>query len=119
MYDSKVLSSRQILFPAIFGRSNSEGLDTAQTLPGLSTPDKWGNNGVTGLCFQHAQELINVDTQLSSATNTAFRDPPKANSLAKEFQYWSNKFVNGLSNFMSQDYSFWRAKGYDKRGRGS
>ncbi len=116
MYDSKVLSSCQNLFPTIFGRSNSEGLDTARTLPGLSTPDKWDNNGVTGLRFQLARELINVDTQLSSAINTAFRDLPEANALAKELLYRSKKFVNELSNFMSQDYSFWRAKGYDKKG---
>ncbi len=40
MYDSKVLSSCQKLFPTIFGRSTSDGLDMSRTLPGLSTPEK-------------------------------------------------------------------------------
>lgn len=38
----------------------------------------------------------------------------KAAGLAKELLYHSKKFVNELCNFMSQDFHFWRAKGYDK-----
>jgi hypothetical protein len=45
----------------------------------------------------------------------AFRDLPEASALAKELLYCSKKFVSKLSNFMSQDYSFWQAKGYDKK----
>jgi hypothetical protein len=58
--------------------------------------------------------LINVDTQLSTAIDVAFRDYIEAATLAKELLYRSKKFVNELSNFMSQDFHFWRAKGYDK-----
>jgi len=54
LYDSKVITSCQNLFPSIFGRSSSDGMDTSRTLPGLSTADKWDNNGVTGLRFQIA-----------------------------------------------------------------
>lgn len=115
LYDSKVLSSCQNLFPTVFGRSSSDGMDTSRTLPGLSSPDKWDNNGVTGLRFQLSRELINVDTQISTAINVAFCDLPDAAALAKELLYRSKKFVNELSNFMSQDFHFWRAKGYDKK----
>lgn len=85
LYDSKVLTSCQNLFPTIFGRSSSDGLDTARTLPGLTTPDKWDHNGVTGLRFQLAREIINVDTQLTNAINIAFRDSADAAGLAKNF----------------------------------
>jgi hypothetical protein len=114
LYDSKVIASCQNLFPSVFGKASSDGMDTSRTLPGLSTADKWDNNGVTGLRFQISRELINVDTQLSTAIDVAFRDFMEANSLAKELLYRSKKFVNELSNFMSQDFHFWRAKGYDK-----
>jgi hypothetical protein len=114
LYDSKVIASCQNLFPSVFGKAALDGLDTSRTLPGLSTADKWDNNGVTGLRFQLSRELINVDTQLSTAIDVAFRDFMEANSLAKELLYHSKKFVNELSNFMSQDFHFWRAKGYDK-----
>jgi hypothetical protein len=66
LYDSKVLASCQNLFPTIFGRASADGMDTAKTLPGLTSPDKWDNNGVTGLRFQLSREIINVDTQLST-----------------------------------------------------
>ncbi len=115
LYDSKVLSSCQNLFPTVFGRSSSDGLDTSRTLPGLTSADKWDNNGVTGLRFQLARELINLDTQLNSAISVAFRDLPDAAALAKELLYRSKKFVTDLSNFISQDFNFWRAKGYDKK----
>jgi hypothetical protein len=54
------------------GHSSGDGLDTSKTLPGLTTPDKWDNNGITGLRFQLSRELINVDTQLSNAILVAF-----------------------------------------------
>jgi hypothetical protein len=114
LYDSKVITSCQNLFPSVFGKSSSDGLDTSRTLPGLLTADKWDNYGVTGLQFQFSRDLINVDTQISTATDMAFRDHGEAASLAKELLYRSKKLVNELSNFMSQDFSFWRAKGYDK-----
>lgn len=69
--------------------------------------DKWDNNGVTGLLFQIARELINVDTQITTAIEVAFRDCLEASTLAKELLYMSKKFVNELSNFMSQDFHFW------------
>jgi hypothetical protein len=114
LYDSKVITSCQNLFPSVFGKSSSDGMDTSRTLPGLSSADKWDNNGVTGLRFQLSRELINADTQISMAIDVAFRDCIEAASLAKELLYRSKKFVNELSNFMSQDFHFWRAKGYDK-----
>jgi hypothetical protein len=116
LYDSKVLASCQNLFLTIFGRASADGMDTAKTLPGLTSPDKWDNNGVTGLRFQLSREIINVDTQLTNAIVVAFRDSPEAAALAKELLYRSRNFVNKLENFISQDYAFWLAKEYAKAG---
>jgi len=116
LYDTKVLASCQNLFPTIFGKSAADGLDTAKTLPGLTSPDKWDSKGVTGLRFQLAREIINADTQITKAISVAFRGSPEAAGLAKESLYRSKKFVNDLGNFISQDYSFWLAKGYTKAG---
>lgn len=48
-YESHILSSMQNLFPNLFGKSSSDGMDTSQSLPGLPSIDKWNCNGVTGL----------------------------------------------------------------------
>jgi hypothetical protein len=62
-YESRIISSMQNLFPNIFGKSSSEGLDTSRALPCLQTPDKWNSVGVTGLQLQVERELPNVDLQ--------------------------------------------------------
>lgn len=116
MYDSKVITLCQNLFPTIIGKYSAVGLDTSRTLPGLSTHNKWDNNGVTGLRFQIAREIINVDMQISNVIMVAFRDSPEAAELAKELLYRSKKFVNDLSNFIFQDFAFWRVKAYDTKG---
>lgn len=71
LYDSKVITSCQNLFPSVFGKSSSDGMDTSRTLPGLTSADKWDNNEVTGLRFQLSRELINVDTQISMAIDVS------------------------------------------------
>ncbi len=71
---------------------------------------------MTRLRFQLARKIINVDTQITNAILVSFRDAPLAESLAKELLYRSKKFVSDLSNFISQDFAFWRAKGYDQKG---
>jgi hypothetical protein len=61
VYESRIISSMQNLFPNLFGKTSSDGMDTAQTLPSLQSADKWSSNGVTGLQLQVEHELPNVD----------------------------------------------------------
>jgi hypothetical protein len=66
-YESRIISSMQNLFPNLFGKSASAGMDTAQALPGLTKPERWNNKGVTGLQLQVERELPNVDLQFRHA----------------------------------------------------
>jgi len=89
LYDSKIITSCQNLFPSVFVCSASDGMGTSRTLPGLSTADKWDENGVTGLRFQLSRELINVDIKLppplTSPSGTTWRrqDSPKNCSITQ------------------------------------
>ncbi len=56
-YESRVISSMQNLFPNLFSKSSSDGMDTSQALPGLLTVEKWNYNGVTELQLQVECEL--------------------------------------------------------------
>jgi hypothetical protein len=51
MNKARVAASVQNLFPMVFGRSNSSGLDNSEYLPAIQDPDKW-DNGITGLHYQ-------------------------------------------------------------------
>lgn len=41
MHEARVAASTQNLFPMVFGRSNSAGMDDSEYLPALQDPDKW------------------------------------------------------------------------------
>jgi hypothetical protein len=91
VYESRIISSMQNIFPNLFGKTNSDGMDTAQTLPSLQSADKWSSNGVTGLQLQVERELPNVDLQFRNAIATVFEDSPEARDLALELLYRSKK----------------------------
>ena len=115
IYESKIISSMQNLFPNLFGKSGSDGMDTSKTLPGLQTSDKWNSAGVTGLQIQVERELPNVDLQFRNAISATFEDSPEARDLALELLYRSKKFALDLCNFMQRDVDFWKHKGYTKQ----
>jgi hypothetical protein len=104
----------QNLFPNLFGKSGSDGMDTSRTLPALQNGDKWNANGVTGLQLQVERELPNVDMQFCNAVSSTFDSNPEARDLALEFLYRSKKIALDLCNFIQRDYDFWKHKGYAK-----
>jgi hypothetical protein len=114
-YESRIISSMQNLFPNIFGKSSSDGLDTSRALPGLQTPDKWNSDGMTSLQLQVERELPNVDLQFWNAISGTFEDSPEARDLALELLYRSKKFALDLCHFIQRDYEFWLHKKYAKR----
>mmetsp|Transcript_6065 Transcript_6065/g.8861 ORF Transcript_6065/g.8861 Transcript_6065/m.8861 type:complete len:174 (+) Transcript_6065:1585-2106(+) len=87
-------------------------MDASRFLPGLQHPDKWSYGGVSGLRFQIERELQNVDTQLSAEILTAFADSSEATGLARGCLFRAKRFITDLSNFITQDYEFWRSRGY-------
>jgi len=115
IYESKIISSMQNLFPNLFGKSGSDGMDTSKTLPGLQTSDKWNSAGVTGLQIQVERELPNVDLQFRNAILATFEDSSEVRDLALELLYRSKKFALDLCNFMQRDVDFWKHKGYTKQ----
>jgi hypothetical protein len=115
IYESKIISSMQNLFPNLFGKSGADGMDTSKTLPGLQNSEKWNSDGVTGLQLQVERELPNVDLQFRNAIASTFEDYHEARDLALELLYRSKKFALDLCNFMTRDVDFWKHKGYSKK----
>jgi len=102
-YESRIISSMRHLFPNLFGKISSDGMDTSWYLPALQNPDKWNLNGVTGLHLQLERELPNVGLQFRNAVESAFKDSAKARYLAFELLYWSKKFALDLCNFIQKE----------------
>jgi len=113
MYEARVAASVQNLFPMVFGKSDSSGLDTSEKLPALSDPDKW-DNGATGLKYQILRSMSDVEYQLESAIDSVLGDFDEARQIAKECLFRSKRFIIDLSNFMSQDYHKWTFRGHSK-----
>jgi len=114
MYEARVAASTQNLFPMVFGRSNSSGLDDSEFLPALQDPDKW-DNGLTGLKYQISRGMSDVEFQLESSIDTILKDYPEPRQIAKDCLYKSKRFVTDLCNFISQDYQKWQHRGHGKK----
>lgn len=115
IYESRIISSMQNLFPNLFGKSGSFGMHTSRMLPGLQSSDKWNADGVTGLQLQIERELPNMDLRFRNAIASTLEDSPEARDLALELLYRSKKFMPYLFNFMQRDVDFWKHKGYTKQ----
>jgi hypothetical protein len=114
-YESRIISSMQNLFPNLFGKSSSDGLDTSRASPGLKSADKWNSEGVTGLQLQVERELPNVDLQFRNAIAATFEDSIEARDLSLELLYRSKKFAQDLCNFIQRDFEFWLHKKYSRK----
>jgi hypothetical protein len=113
MYEARVAASVQNLFPMVFGKSDSAGLDTSDRLPALNDPNKW-DNGATGLKYQILRGMSDVEYQIESAIDSVLQDYDDARQIAKECLFKSKQFIMDLCNFMSQDYHKWMYRGHGK-----
>jgi len=114
MYEARVAASTQNLFPMVFGRSNSGGLDDSEFLPALQDPDKW-DNGLTGLRYQISRGMSDVEFQLESSIDSILRDYPEPRQIAKDCLYKAKRFVTDLCNFITQDFQKWQHRGHGKK----
>jgi len=114
MYEARVAVSTQNLFPTVFGRTNSLGLDDSKFLPALPSPDKW-DSGSTGLRYQINKSLVDVTLQVESAINSILDLHIKARQLAMECLIESERFISELSHFILQDYAQWLHRGHSKK----
>jgi len=114
MYEARLASSTQNLFPMVFGRSNSAGMDDSEYLPALQDPDKW-DNGITGLRYQISRGMGDVEFQLESTIESILKNYPEPHQIAKECLYKSKRFVMDLCAFISQDFQKWQHRGHSKK----
>lgn len=114
-YEARVASSIQNLFPAVFGKSDSN-VDTAESLPALSTPEKWdSNDGNTGLRYQITRNMADVELQISESISTILKDYPEAQYIARECLHQAKRFALELAQFITLDYQKWKHRGHAKR----
>jgi len=114
MYEARLAASTQNLFPMVFGRSNSAGMDDSEYLPALQDPDRW-DNGITGLRYQISRGMSDVETQLETTIDSVLKDYPEPRQIAKECLYKSKRFVMDLCAFITQDFQKWQHRGHSKK----
>ena len=78
IYESRVATSVQIVFPKVFGKGDSH-----QYLPAICQPDKW-DDGTDGLVYQITIGMTDVETQLSSAIDTVLENYHEARTIASQ-----------------------------------
>lgn len=105
IYESRILFSMQNLFPNLFGKSSSDGMDTSQSLPGLPVY----HLSISGIL------MALQGMQFCNAITATFEDSPDARDLSLKLLYQSKKFALDLCNFIQWDYKFWKHKGYSKK----
>lgn len=114
MYEARVAASVQNVFPMVFGKSSTSGIDDSEFIPAIQDPDKW-DNGVTGIRHQIGRGMSDVEYQLESAIDSLLGPYVEARQIAKECLYKAKRFVTDLCNFISNDYQKWKLHGHGKR----
>jgi hypothetical protein len=114
MYEARVAASTQNLFPMVFGRSNSAGMDDSEYLPAVQDPDKL-DNGITGLRYQISRGMGDVKFQLESAIDSIMGDYLEARQIAKLCLYKAKRFMSDLCTFITQDFQKWQHRGHSKK----
>lgn len=113
-YEMKVAASFNNLFPLVFGKVSSAGMDDSDCLPGVTSGDKW-NNGSTGLHHQIMRKMNDVSYQLDTNIKQVYRNHPAARQLAIDCVTASKRFVIDFIAFISQEYATWQTRGFNKK----
>lgn len=114
MLEMRVAASMQNFFPAPFGKTSSDKLEDNESLPGIPDPDKF-DNGSTGVKYTILRGMKDVSMQLETNIEKVLKDYPDAKQMARDMLLNAKRFVIDLMNYMSQDYSSWKLRGYTKR----
>jgi hypothetical protein len=109
IYESRVATSVQNVFPKVFGKGDSH-----QYLPAIPHADKW-DDGTDGLVYHITRGMTDVETQLSSAIDTILEAYPEARAIASQCLFQAKRFVIDLCSFMSKVYFKWVARGHSKQ----
>jgi uncharacterized protein (DUF1499 family) len=114
MYEARIAASIQNVFPMVFGRTNSTGLDDSEFIPAIQDPNCW-DNGITGLKHQITRGMADVEYQLESAIDTVLGPYQEARQIAKECLFKSKRFVTDLCHFISNDFQKWRMRSHGQK----
>jgi len=114
MYEARVAASIQNVFPMVFGRTSSSGMDDSEYIPAIQDPMKW-DNGVTGIKHQITRGMSDVEYQLESAIDMVLGPYGEARQIAKECLFKSKRFVTDLCHFISNDYQKWKLRGHGQK----
>lgn len=87
IYESRVTSSVQNIFPKVFGKGDSH-----QYLPEIWQLDKW-DDGTDGLMYQITCSMKDMEFQLSSATDSILDSYPEAWAIASQCLFKAKHFV--------------------------
>jgi hypothetical protein len=109
-YELRVATSIQNLFPHVFGKTGS---DDSQYLPGVTSPDKWGN-GSHGLKHSINKGMGLVEKQVENAIHSVLSPYPEVKRLAIECLYKAKRFITELYTFISDDFAKWKSRGHGK-----
>ena len=110
----KVAASFNNLFPLLFSKASFGGLDDSDCLPGLTSGDRW-NNGSLGLHHQIMQKMNDVSYQLDTNIRQVYRNHSESHRLAIDCVTASKRFVIDLIAFITQEYSTWQTRGFNKK----
>jgi hypothetical protein len=113
-YEMKVAASFNNLFPLVFGKASASGMDDSDSLPGVSSRDKW-NNGSTGLHHRIMRKMNDVSYQLDTNIKQVYHNHSKARQLAIDCVTAAKRFVIDLVAFISQEYATWQTRGFTKK----
>ncbi len=114
MYKARIAASIQNVFPMVFGRTSSSGMDDSEYIPAIQDPMKW-DNGVTGIKHQITRGMSDVEYQLESAIDMVLGPYGEARQIAKECLFKSKRFVTDLCHFISNDYQKWKLRGHGQK----
>jgi hypothetical protein len=113
-YEMKVTASFNNLFLLVFGKASALGMDDSDSLPGVSSRDKW-NNGFTGLHHQIMHKMNDMSYQLDTNIKQVYHNHSEAHQLAIDCVTIAKRFVIDLVAFISQEYVTWQTRGFTKK----
>ena len=113
-YEMKVGASFSNMFPLIFGKPSSTGIDVTTGLPGVSSGDKW-IHPTTGVHAQVMRKMNDISYQFDTNIRQVYRDYPEARKLATDCVTSAKRFIIDFFTFVSTEYQLWQQRGFSKK----
>ena len=113
-YEMKVGASFSNMFPLIFGKPSSTGIDVTTGLPGVASGEKWVHP-TTGVHAQVMRKMNDISYQFDTNIRQVYRDHPEARKLATDCVTSAKRFIIDFFTFVSTEYQLWQQRGFSKK----